>query len=547
MADNNQGMAKVDQLKHWSPVWIFPIVTVLIGIWILGWHYSHQGALVTLITTNAEGIEGGKTAIKSRSVTVGTVESAELSDDLHHVEIKARLNAGMEKLLHNDSVFWVVKPAIGREGVTGLGTLLSGAYIELQPGNKGHSPESYQLLDAPPLAPPDAKGLRIVLDSEKAGQLNPGDPVLFRGYRVGSVETSSFDPKLRAMRYQLFVSAPYDSLVTTNVRFWKESGVAVDMSTSGMRVQLGSLTTLFSGGVSFDLPQGWEMGKQVKNHAEYHLYDDQRSIQNSLYTQHHDYLLFFSDSVRGLQTGAPVEFRGVRLGTVTAVPAKIPGTSQQLNDDYRIPVLMRIEPDRFKMNFGENFNFEKYLQEGKAHGLRASMKTGNLLTGLLYIDLDFYDNAQPYKGPDKLADYEIIPTVSSGLDQIQQKLMTSLDKINNLPLNPLINQATATLSDSQRTLRELQKTLNSVNQMMASPAMKALPQDMQQTLRELNRSMKGFQPGSPAYNKLVGDMQHLDQILRELQPILRTLNKKSNALVFEVSKGRDPQPVRAKQ
>ncbi|MDU2734659.1 MAG: MlaD family protein, partial [Mixta calida] len=160
MTENNHGVAKVEQIKRWSPVWIVPIVTVLIGAWILFYHFSHQGPEVTLITTNAEGIEGGKTAIKSRSVDVGVVESAVLTDDLHHVEIKARLNAGMEKLLHEDSVFWVVKPQVGREGITGLGTLLSGAYIELQPGSKGEKPNHYQLLDAPPLAPPDAKGIR---------------------------------------------------------------------------------------------------------------------------------------------------------------------------------------------------------------------------------------------------------------------------------------------------------------------------------------------------------------------------------------------------
>ncbi|PKH24251.1 paraquat-inducible protein B [Enterobacterales bacterium CwR94] len=547
MTDNNQGEAKVDAIKRWSPVWIFPIVTVLIGAWILFWHFSHQGPQVTLITTNAEGIEGGKTAIKSRSVDVGVVESAVLSDDLHHVEIKARLNAGMEKLLHGDSVFWVVKPQIGREGVSGLGTLLSGAYIELQPGSKNAPAEEYQLLDAPPLAPPDAKGIRILLDSDKAGQLNPGDPVLFRGYRVGSVETSTFDPKLRAMRYQVFVGAPYDSLVTSNVRFWKDSGIAVDMSASGMRVEMGSLTTLFSGGVSFDVPEGRELGVPAENKAEYQLYDNQRSIQDSLYTVHRDYLLFFSDSVRGLQPGAPVEFRGIRLGTVSEVPAQIPGISQKLNNDYRIPVVMRIEPDRFRNNLGENFDFEQHLQDGKARGLRASLKTGNLLTGSLYVDLDFYDNIKPYQGPKTLAGYEIIPTTSGGLSQIQQKLMDALDKINNLPLNPMINQATNTLAESQRTIKELQRTLDNINQITGSAAMKDLPADMQQTLRELNRSMKGFQPGAPAYNKLLGDMQRLDQVLRELQPVLRTLNTKSNALVFEAPQGKDPQPKRAKQ
>lgn len=129
--ESKSGEAKVQKVKNWSPVWIFPIVTALIGAWVLFYHYSHQGPQVTLITTNAEGIEGGKTTIKSRSVDVGIVESATLTDDLTHVEIKARLNSGMEKLLHKDSVFWVVKPQVGREGISGLGTLLSGAYIEL--------------------------------------------------------------------------------------------------------------------------------------------------------------------------------------------------------------------------------------------------------------------------------------------------------------------------------------------------------------------------------------------------------------------------------
>mgnify|MGYP000157867490 FL=1 len=161
--ENKSGEAKVQKVKNWSPVWIFPIVTALIGAWILFYHYSHQGPEVTLITTNAEGIEGGKTTIKSRSVDVGVVESATLTDDLTHVEIKARLNAGMEKLLHGDSVFWVVKPQVGREGISGLGTLLSGAYIELQPGTKGSQPGQYQLLDSPPLAPPDAKDRKSVV------------------------------------------------------------------------------------------------------------------------------------------------------------------------------------------------------------------------------------------------------------------------------------------------------------------------------------------------------------------------------------------------
>ncbi|WP_314418322.1 intermembrane transport protein PqiB [Pseudescherichia vulneris] len=541
------GEAKVQKVKNWSPVWIFPIVTALIGAWILFYHYSHQGPEVTLVTTNAEGIEAGKTTIKSRSIDVGVVESATLTDDLTHVEIKARLNANMQKLLHGDTVFWVVKPQVGREGISGLGTLLSGAYIELKPGTKGGVRDDYQLLDSPPLAPPDAKGIRVVLDSKKAGQLSPGDPVLFRGYRVGSVETSVFDPQKRTMSYQLFINAPNDRLVTSNVRFWKDSGIAVDLTSAGMRVEMGALTTLFGGGVSFDVPDGIDLGQPVAEKTEFDLYDNQRSIQESLYTQHQDFLLFFKDSIRGLQPGAPVEFRGMRLGTVSKVPFFMPGLRQALNEDYRIPVLIRIEPERIASQMGESPDILTNLPELLKQGLRGSLKTGNLVTGALYVDMDFVSKPPPITGIREFGGYKIIPTVSSGLAQIQQRLMDTLDKINNLPLNPMLEQATGTLAESQRTMHRLQTTLDNLNKLTASQSVQQLPQDMQKTLRELNRSIQGFQPGSAAYNKMVADMQRLDQVLRELQPVLQTLNQKSNALVFEAKGKKDPEPKGVKQ
>lgn len=548
MAKNNYSVANVEAIKRWSPVWIVPIVTVLIGAWILFYHFSHLGPQITLTTQSAEGIVAGKTTIKSRSVDVGVVESVALSEDLRQVEIVARLHSGMGKLLRHDSVFWVVKPQIGREGISGLGTLLSGAFIELQPGGGDEARSEFELLDSPPLAPPYAKGIRILLDSERSGQLNAGDPVLFRGYRVGSVETSEFDTKARQMRYQLFITAPYDSLVTSNVRFWKDSGVTLDMSAQGMRVVMGSLTTLFSGGVSFDVPAGWDPGEPVQDRAQYQLFDNESSIQGSLYTDYKEYVMFFDESIRGLQVGAPVEFRGIRLGTVAQAPLVMTNFKQDINMDYRIPVLIRIEPARLEKIFGKQFDYQKQLAEAQTMGLRASLKTANLLTGALFIDLDFYPKARGESaGPLREVDgYPVLPTMGGGLSQIQQKLMAVLDKINDMPLTPMVSEATKTLAESQSTLRELKKTLASLNQITSSKAMQSLPQDMQQTLQELNRSMQGLQPGSPAYNRLVANMQRLDQVLRELQPVLRTLNDKSNALIFQAHESEDPQPKRAK-
>ncbi|PHM40214.1 multivalent adhesion molecule [Xenorhabdus mauleonii] len=549
MTDKEEDLtqARISKLKSWSPVWIVPIITVLIGAWILFYHFSHQGPEVTLVTSNAEGIEAGKTKIKSRSVDVGVVESVSLSDNLGKVIIKARLKDGMGRLLHTDSAFWVVKPQVGREGVSGLTTLLSGAFIELQPGSQGEGERHFSLLDSPPLASPDAKGLRLILSSEKAGQLTPGDPVLFRGYRVGSVETSTFDPKSRLISYQIFVNAPYDGLLTTNVRFWKDSGIAFDMSSQGLRVEVASLSTLFGGGVSFDVPKGWDLGSPIKEKEVFKLYDSEKSIQNSLYTEHKDFLLFFSDSVRGLQPGAPVEFRGIRMGTVAKVPFYTEGVKQRLDNDFRIPVLIHVEPERFKKELGNEFYTDKELAAIINRGLRATLKSGNLLTGALFIDLDFYPNEKAWEGPYSISGYEILPTVSGGLAQIQQKVITALDKINGMPIEPVFIQATRTLEESQKTIKTAQKTMDELNRILASKETQGLPKDIQNTLNELNRSMQGIQPGSPAYNKLIDNMQRLDQVMRELQPVLKTLNHKSNALVFGAEETKDPEPKKASE
>ncbi|MEQ1975164.1 intermembrane transport protein PqiB [Xenorhabdus sp. SGI240] len=537
--------ARIRKLKSWSPVWIVPIITVLIGAWILFYHFSHQGPEVTLITSNAEGIEAGKTKIKSRSVDVGVVENVSLSENLGQVIIKARLNDGMSRLLRTDTAFWVVKPQIGREGVSGLSTLLSGVFIELQPGTQGEEESRFSLLDAPPLASPDAKGIRLILTSEKAGRLTLGDPVLFRGYRVGSVETGTFDPTSRLVRYQIFVKSPYDALLTTNVRFWKDSGVTFDMSSQGIRVEVTSLSTLFGGGVSFDVPKGWELGNSVKEKEVFKLYDSEKSIQNALYAEHTDFLLFFSDSVRGLQPGAPVEFRGIRIGTVARVPFYSEDIKQRIDNDFRIPVLIHVEPGRFVKELGNGFNTDKELKETIARGLRATLKPGNLLTGALFIDLDFFTNEKLWKGPYEISGYKILPTVSSGLAQIQQKIITVLDKINSMPIEPVLVQATQTLKESQTAIKTAQKTMDKLNRVLASKEAQELPKDIQNTLHELNRSMQGIQPGSPAYSQLMDNMQQLEQVLRELQPVLKTLNNKSNALVFEAEAIKDPEPKKA--
>ena len=580
--------AKVHRITQWSPIWIVPLVAVLIGLWMLVYTYQNQGPQLTLLASNAEGIISGKTAIKSRSVDVGKVMSVELSQDLKQVVIKARMNPGTEPMLNDESQLWVVKPSVGRGGVTGLNTLLSGAYIELQPGKASTAKYYYQLLESPPIAPPDAPGVRVFLTSADATSLSVGDPVLYRGYDVGTVELGEFDPQARSMRYQLFIRAPYDALVTDNVRFWQASGMALDMSAEGVRIEMASVTTLLSGGVTFDVLEGWPRGQQAKNNSQFQLFQNKQSIQDGLYNEYLEYLLFFDESVRGLTSGAPVEYRGVRIGTVMTVPhffnMKKP---LQIAFNRGIPVLIRVEAGRLYDSLTLQ-ELQLELEQAVQQGLKAVLKTGNLLTGGLYVDLNIVSPdtaaapvpAAPEPEPalkaaadgdgaatgstaavpdtaavqvlalpplEQFAGYNLLPTARSGLGHIEQKVLQALDKVNNLPVEQVLADSSATLNQTRLLMEQSQQLIQSLDALVAKESTQTMPAELNKSLLEMRQTLQGFSPGSPVYERINSNLQAMDKVLRDLQPVVQTLNQQSNALVISADPKADPEPEQGTQ
>lgn len=582
--------AKVHRITQWSPIWIVPLLAVLIGLWMLVYTYQNQGPQLTLLASNAEGIISGKTTIKSRSVDVGKVMSVELSQDLKQVVIKARMNPGTEPMLNDESQLWVVKPSVGRGGVTGLNTLLSGAYIELQPGKASTAKYYYELLESPPIAPPDAPGVRVFLTSADATSLSVGDPVLYRGYDVGTVELGEFDPQARSMRYQLFIRAPYDALVTDNVRFWQASGMALDMSAEGVRIEMASVTTLLSGGVTFDVLEGWPRGQQAKNNSQFQLFQNKQSIQDGLYNEYLEYLLFFDESVRGLTSGAPVEYRGVRIGTVMTVPhffnMKKP---LQIAFNRGIPVLIRVEAGRLYDSLTLQ-ELQLELEQAVQQGLRAVLKTGNLLTGGLYVDLNIVSPEpstttvtaalapepvatpavaeavttvaapEPVAAPqtaavevlalpplEQFAGYNLLPTARSGLGHIEQKVLQALDKVNNLPVEQVLADSSATLNQTRLLMEQSQQLIQSLDALVAKDSTQAVPAELNKSLAEMRQTLQGFSPGSPVYERINSNLQAMDKVLRDLQPVVQTLNQQSNALVISADPKADPEPEQGTQ
>lgn len=533
-------LAKIIKIRAISAIWIIPIVTAIVGLWIIYSHYTDRGTSFTLLAKDASGIVAGKTVIKNRSVDIGIVDEVTLSEDFEKVVIKGRIYNDMEPLLKNDSIFWVVKPEIGRDGVTGLGTILSGVYIELASGNDTHSFKNnpFILSDNPPLSDPSIKGIRVNLESDQNGVIPRGASVMFHGYRVGNVETSEFDIDSRKMKYQVFITKPYDALVTQNVRFWKEGGIDLAFSSAGASLNVPSLDILMSGGISFDLPDGSKLGAPAEQHAVYKLYEDKKSIQDSQYTEYKEFLIMLSESISGLVEGAPVEYHGIRLGTVSKVPFYTP---EMLNKTFilnqKVPVLIRIEPDRLSELVDEKIDIATLIMDEQKNGLRASLKTSNMFTGALFIDLDFYPELKnKYNSKSSnLYGYNTIETTSTGIAQIQAKVMQLLDNFNNLPLNN-------TMTEFNKSLASTQRLMNSLNQIMASNEMQNMPGDLQETLRTLNETLKGIQPGSELNKQMNESLQKVQQMMDELTPLLNTLNDKSNALIFSAPNKKDQEP-----
>lgn len=529
--------------RRLSPIWIVPLVAILIGAWMLYDNISGLGPTITLEMKNAEGIEAGKTLIKTRNVEVGRVEDVALSDDMSHTIITARMKPGTERMLNEESRFWVVKPRIGREGISGLGTVLSGAYIQLLPGNGTDAKRNFEVLDQPPVAPPDAPGIRINLISQIGSSLRAGDPITYQGFTVGRVENTEFDPDTKEMRHRLYIQSPYDVLVTDTTRFWVSSGIDLSLNSQGFQINVESIESLISGGVTFGVPEDVQRGQPAEPGATYQLFSDKQSAREGTFNHYLDYVLLVDDTVRGLSKGDPVEYRGVRVGTVEAVPWRFSAPQPDTLSRFAIPVLIRIEPQRFD-DIQADFDAEKWrarLERMFEYGLRATLKAGNLLTGALFVDLNFREDPEPYAAM-TFEGKPVFPTTSGGLAQIQQKVSNLLDKLNALEVEPILASLDATLTTTRATMRKVNDIADAVNSLLDDPATRELPQNLNETLRQTRDTLQGFSPDSPGYRELSDTLAQLESLMRDLQPVVRTLSEKPNALIFNREDIRDPQP-----
>ena len=408
----------------------------------------------------------------------------------------------------------------------------------MTPGDKGKQPKQYIGLEEPPVTSTTEPGLRLELISDNAHSLSVGDTVLYRGFPVGRIERVNFDADAKEAIYGIFIQAPYDQLVSSDSRFWNMSGINLNLSANGINVQTGTFDTLFSGGITFDLLEGEQQGRSAKDGDRFRLYADFNSVKERPYAYYNEYLLLFDQSVRGLVAGAPVEFRGVRVGTVENISFQIAHLSEIT--DSRIPVVIRLEPGRLGYKDEERVlgDVHAKLSNWVERGMRASLKSGNLVTGSLYVDLDLYPDT-PKQALTNVDDYSVIPTASGGFVQLENKLIAVLSKIEQLKVEPVLDQLASTLNSSEKTITQLDNTLKQIEDLVNNKDTAALPEELKATLKEIRLAAQGLTPDSRLYLEMNNSLQTLQQTLKQLQPVIKTLDEKPNALIFDAEKGPD--------
>lgn len=508
-----------------SLIWLVPIVAALVGISLLVSHIRSAGPHIGVTFLTAEGIEVGKTQVKYKNVVIGKVTNMRLSRDRSHVSVAIDLNKDASAFATKGTRYWVVRPRVGAGGVSGIDTLLSGAFIGADAGDSDEEQTDFTGLETPPAVTHGAPGRRFTLHADDLGSLDIGSPVYYRRIQVGRIVSYELDKDGKGVSLQLFVDGPNDRFVSKDTRFWNASGVDVSLGADGLKMNTQSLATVIAGGVAFQDPRGPHDESPAPEMTAFTLFNDQATALAPPDGAPHYIRMRFEHSLRGLNVDAPVELLGMKVGHVVSVTLDYDPQTQ------KFPVIVGavIYPQRLgkahekllKAAGGdEDSAFPKITQGLVAHGLRAQARSGNLLTGQLYIALDF-DPKAPKVAFDPNAKPVEIPTVAGDFDHLQEQISSIVDKVEKIPFDSIGKNLDGSLKELNGTLKqvntdlmpEAKKTLQGVNATMgtANDALSEnspLRQNITNTLEELQRTVRSVR----AFTDYLG--RHPEALLR---------------------------------
>ena len=522
MTDNNhtgQGPLDGDELPqpvvrrprvNASLVWLVPVLAALIGLSLVVNYWLQAGPEITINFQSAEGLDAGKTPVKYKNVVIGRVHKIRLSTDHKSVLVSVALEKSAESFATEGTRYWVVRPRIGLGGVSGIDTLLSGSFIGADVGDSSTPQDNFKGLEIPPSVNHGAPGRSYVLHTDDLGSLDIGSPIYYRRIQVGHVVSYQLDPDGKGISLGIFVDGPNDKFVTVSTRFWNASGIDLSLGADGLKVNTQSLASVLAGGIAFLDPRGPHDSTPAHELTEYRLFADQATAMAPPDGEPHYFRMRFDQSVRGLTVDAPVEFLGINIGKVVSVNLDYDEKTQ------RFPVIVGavVYPQRLGNAYdklevlakahGENPDLTQMMGRLVDHGLRAQARSGNLLTGQLYVALDFLPKS-PKVVFDPNAKPLMIPTVPGSFDKLQEQLAEIVDKIDKIPfesigknldqtlaaLNATIQQVNGkTLPELKNTLKGVQKTMGTANDALSSDS--PLQQNLGGTLQELQRAARSL-------------------------------------------------------
>jgi paraquat-inducible protein B len=525
--------------SRFSSIWILPILAALIGIGMIYNDWRNRGIHIQVAFQTAEGLEAKKTVLKNRNVDIGLVQKINFSEDKSFILVDIEVDKSMDSFLVEDSEFWVVKPRFGATGITGIGTLLSGAYIEVSPGQSNVEQFTFQGLETPPVTSLNADGIHLKLVSRGTKPLKVGNPVLHKGFEVGAVESKYYDDLEQQAHYDIFIQAPFHNLVTENTSFWNVNGLSITTSSQGVSLNMASLDALVAGGVEFGLVDDAAPGNGVPQNHQFVVYDSLESIVEQRDYKFIEYVILVEDSVGGLHKGAPVEYRGIRIGTVSEPYMEFWGIDNvaAIGKENRIPVVIKLEPERLmKKGYISIDLFKGMVDDWIKEGLTASIESANLITGSLKVTLQ--PGGEPVELVGNFDDFPVIPSAQGGFASLTKKLENILGELEKLPLtdtlanlNGLIDTTDTTIKSTGGTIEQASATLLSV----------------EKSLSELQLTLKGLQPDSHLYRSVEQMIKKIEVTLDEIKPIVKEVTNQPNSLVFGEPATSDKQPKSAKK
>ncbi|MBF6034835.1 MCE family protein [Pseudomonas sp. P155] len=501
-----------------SLVWIVPIVAVLVGISLVVHNVMQEGPTIIVNFKTGSGLTANKTEVKYRNVVIGQVTDVELSNDQKSVDATIKLSKQAQTFTREDSQFWVVRPRIGAGGVSGIDTLLSGDYIGADVGQSDSRAKNFKGLENPPPITYGEPGKRFMLHAPDLGSLDIGSPVYYRKIPVGQVVTYALSPEGKGVDIEVFIHAPNDAFVTENTRFWNASGIDINVGANGFAVKTESLSTMLVGGIAFRAPDYSPNDVAAADDKDFELFADQQSALAPPNGKAQYMVLRFDQSLRGLKVDAPVEFLGMEIGRVVGINLDFDAKKRT----FPLNVGIVIYPQRLGQAYKKMLTEFKHDPNDEAagirllgtfvdNGLRAQARSGNLLTGQLYVALDFFPKAEKVAF-DPSARPVVLPTVPGSLEQLQEKLEAMVDKLNKLPVERIAGNLDSNLVELRKGLSQFNaKTLPGVQSTLA---------DVSKTLQSASSTLAEDSPQREKLTETLDELGRMSRSLRELSDYL---------------------------